>query len=111
MFTIGVFPDTAAGVNLDGLTITHGDASNGGADFGDGSGIDDENAVVTLTDVTVSGNSIESGGQGAGILNDGGTMTIVDSTISGTRPAARRRLVSTTLHPAQGPASPMMAPC
>jgi hypothetical protein len=84
VFSIGVDSGgVQAGANLNGLTITGGDASNGGADFGSGSGVDNENGTVVLTDDTVSDNTVEAGGGGAGILNDFGTMTVVDSTISG----------------------------
>jgi parallel beta helix pectate lyase-like protein len=66
-------------VTLSGLTITNGSFS-----FGDGGGIVNDHATLTVSNCTVSGNSAVFGG---GIWNDaeGGsaTLTINNSTVSG----------------------------
>jgi hypothetical protein len=67
-------------VNISGLTITNGHASD--VDFG--AGIFNDDATLTVSNCTVSGNSA---GFGGGIFNDGesgsATLTVNNSTISG----------------------------
>jgi hypothetical protein len=67
----GVF-DIASGtsVSIAGLTITAGNASNGGGILNSG--------TLTFIDSTVAGNSA---GNGGGIFNSG-TLTLIDSTVS-----------------------------
>jgi len=61
-------------VNIEGLTISSGDAYIGG-------GILNDEARLTLTNCSVV-NNVASGGGGV-YNNDGGSLTIVNSTISG----------------------------
>ena len=59
-------------LTLDNLTLSGGDESNGGAIYNEG--------TLTLDGTTLQNNT---GGRGGGIRNDGGTVTLTDSTISG----------------------------
>jgi hypothetical protein len=69
--------DSRATVHIAGLTI-----SNGAIPFSYGGGILND-GTLTLTDCTVSGNSITLTAIG-GISNDlGGTLTLINSTVSG----------------------------
>ena len=65
--------------NLSNLTISGGTASDYGG------GIYNRIGTLTLTNVTVSGNTVSgfSLGYGGGIFNDGGTLTLMNSTVSG----------------------------
>ena len=68
-------------VDLTGLTITGGQAGAVG-----GGGIYNDDGTVTLTNVTVSGNSVTGTGpdaSGGGIYNGFGTLTLRDVTVSG----------------------------
>ena len=69
-----------ATVNLQNLTITGG--AQGLGPGINGAGIYNTGGTMTLTKVTVSGNTAPSGYSGGGIHNDGGTLTLTDSTIS-----------------------------
>jgi len=66
--------DPGVTVAISGLTIENGLAKAGG-------GIHNEGAL-TLTNITVSGNT-SAGGVGGGINNYGGTLTLTNSTVSG----------------------------
>ncbi len=59
---------------LDGLTITGGNASNGG-------GIHSSGSALTVSNSTISGNSATS--NGGGVYNINGTLNVSNSTISG----------------------------
>jgi Calx-beta domain-containing protein/Big-like domain-containing protein/uncharacterized protein DUF4214 len=61
-------------VTISGLTV-----SNGNLPTGSGGGILNNNGILTLNAVAVSGNK---GGTGGGVNNNGGTLTINNSTIS-----------------------------
>ena len=86
-----------ATVQIDGVTITNGDANQGGGIWnngtlvlnnstvsgntgGGGSGIFNSFGTITLTNSTISANT---GGRGSGIFNNRGTITLTNSTISG----------------------------
>ena len=75
VFSINV-PDGGAGVELIGLTVTGGKESEGGGIFVDRSSL-------TLTRVTVTGNTAAN--CGGGIHLNRGTLTIADSAITGNR--------------------------
>jgi hypothetical protein len=64
----------AGTVNINGLTITGGNAYDGG-------GVNNNNSNLTLTNSTISGNS--AGLRGGGIYNNQGTTSVSNSTISG----------------------------
>src|SRR5215470_5419862 len=69
------FGGNAVTATLSRLTIRNGGSGDGGgiANFG----------TLTVTNTTISGNSVPPG-RGGGILNDfGGTLTVTNSTISG----------------------------
>jgi predicted outer membrane repeat protein len=70
--TLEVFYVLAGTVNISGLTITAGNAFQGGGIFNIG--------ALTLTNVTFSGNSAAGGG---GIFNIGSTLTLTNVTLSG----------------------------
>jgi len=63
-------------VAISGLTIANGKLLSDA-----GAGIASSSGALTLTNVTVSGNSASSGG--GGIVNAAGTLTLTNSTISG----------------------------
>ncbi|MHB1988308.1 MAG: choice-of-anchor Q domain-containing protein [Acidimicrobiales bacterium] len=63
-------------VGLSGITVTGGTATGGS-----GGGIQNNGGTVTVTDSTISGNTVSV--HGGGIDNAGGTVTVTDSTISG----------------------------
>jgi len=65
--------DTAT-VVFDGLEITGGTETDGGAIFNDG-------GTVTVMNSTITNNV--AGSNGGGIYNDGGTLTVTNSTITG----------------------------
>ncbi len=74
-------------VNISGITLSNGQVNPGG---GAGGGIATNiNAVVTLTDVTVTGNRASdgtngsSGGHSAGGIGNNGRLTLVNCTVSG----------------------------
>jgi hypothetical protein len=48
----------------------------------EGGGLFNDHAAVTLTRVTVTGNSVPDQGQGGGIFNGSGTVTLVSSTVA-----------------------------
>jgi hypothetical protein len=78
IFQIG----TGADVTIDRLTIMNGNQNVSG---GEGGGIDNNHATLTITNSTLSGNSATAGG---GINSDGeasgsATLTITKSTLSG----------------------------
>ena len=75
VFSIEV-PDGAAGVELIGMIVTGGKESDGG-------GISADGAALTLTRVTVTGNTAAN--CGGGIRLKRGTLTIAESTIAGNR--------------------------
>ncbi len=64
-------------VRLADLTI-----ADGVGDGRLGGGLYNDHAAVTLTRVTVSGNSVAPGGQGGGIYNNSGALTLDDSTVA-----------------------------
>ena len=66
--------DGAVTASISGLTITGGKAANGG-------GLYNDNGTVTLTDCTVSGNSVIDGG--GGLYNFKGTAKLTNCTVSG----------------------------
>jgi hypothetical protein len=69
---VGVFNiDSGKTVNIDGLTIANGKASEGGGIFNYG--------TLTLTNSTITGNSAQNGGG----ISSYGTLTVTNSTISG----------------------------
>ena len=80
-----VFHISTGTVNISGLTVSNGNAISGvGSDFGGGIY---NNGTLTLTNVTISGNSATNSGNGGssiggGIQNDG-TATLTNVTISG----------------------------
>jgi hypothetical protein len=65
---------TETTVRMAGLTVSGGLLEN------HGSGIQSQ-GVLTLTDVTVAGNSTRNVGLGGGINNQGGMLTLIDSTV------------------------------
>ena len=67
-----------AGVTADftGLTISGGNSGNGG-------GLMNDHGTTTITNCTISGNTVSGGGSGGGVLNFFGTLTLTNSTISG----------------------------
>ena len=67
--------DTGVTASISGLTITGGNANNGG-------GLANYGGMVTLTDCTVSDNSASNNGGGV-YLNNGGTATLTDCTVTG----------------------------
>jgi hypothetical protein len=69
-----VSPSTT--VTISGLTITNGSFN------GNGGGIYNDHATLTVTNSTLSGNSAPAS-DGGGIYNDNGTITITNSTLSG----------------------------
>jgi len=73
--------DSSKTVTISGLTITNGSFN------GNGGGIYNDHATLTITNSTISGNSAASPYSGGGIFNDGAngsaTLTITSSTISG----------------------------
>jgi hypothetical protein len=75
-------------VTISGLTITNGRFSSSRT-IGRGGGIYSDGATLTITNSTISGNSVSTGGdtsgdsRGGGIYSNGGTLTITNSTISG----------------------------
>jgi hypothetical protein len=66
----------ATQINLNALTITGGNSGTNNT----GGGINKSGAVLTLTNVTISGNN--ASGTGGGIFNAGGTLNIVNSSVS-----------------------------
>jgi uncharacterized repeat protein (TIGR01451 family) len=70
------------------LVVDNSAISNGSSPFGGGTAIWNENGAATVSDSTISANSVPamlSGGHGAwagGLHNDGGTMTVERSIIS-----------------------------
>ena len=66
-------------VSLSGMKITGGDWRGSGPS-GTGGGLTNNGSTLTLTDLTISGNT--ASGFGGGISN-GGTLTVTSSTISG----------------------------
>jgi hypothetical protein len=82
VFTITADP-AAQDVSLSGLTIADGTGVTvNGKNVG--GGLYNDHATVTLTDCTVSGNSVGNNGSGGGIENAAaGTLIVTDSTISG----------------------------
>jgi CSLREA domain-containing protein len=75
-----IFNITANNVTISGLTIANGNTNAGGS--GNGGGILNSSGTLTLTNVTVSGNTATLSSAG-GILNSSGTLTLINSTISG----------------------------
>lgn len=75
-----VLLNSGAAVSLQNLTITGG--AQGSGPVIHGAGIYNAGGTMTLTKVTVSGNTASSGLNGGGIYNAGGTMTLTNSTIS-----------------------------
>ena len=75
VFSIKV-PDGGAGVELIGMVVTGGKESDGGGIFVDRS-------ALTLTRMTVTGNSAASCGGGVSLFR--GTLTIAESAITGNR--------------------------
>jgi fibronectin-binding autotransporter adhesin len=75
-----VFDVSGGTAAISGLTITGGSAQSGG-------GLYDENGTISLTNVTVSGNSASGayGGLGGGLFvgNDGGAVSVINCTVSG----------------------------
>jgi CSLREA domain-containing protein len=67
--------DSGVTASISGLTITDGNANNGG-------GLADYGGMVTLTDCTVSDNSASNNGGGV-YVNNGGTATLTDCTVTG----------------------------
>jgi Right handed beta helix region len=65
-----------ATLNLNYLTIAHGNGDFGGGVFSQG-------GKLTATNCTFSGNSTTDGGEGGGIYIQGGTLTITNCTFSG----------------------------
>ena len=62
-------------VSISGVSITGGQAGYGG-------GIVNYKSILTLTNVTVTGNATTAGGEGGGILNSfGATLTLTNSTV------------------------------
>ncbi|MEZ5425083.1 MAG: choice-of-anchor Q domain-containing protein [Pyrinomonadaceae bacterium] len=79
------FIDTGGNLSISGMKITGGNGTGSISGFnGFGGGILNFGGTLTLTDVTVSGNSA-TGQDGGGIanLNTFGTLTMTDSTVSG----------------------------
>ena len=82
----GVFQvqlDNGGAATIAGLTITNGDAGNGG-----GGGISNEFSMLTVSNCTISGNSASGVfGVGGGIFNDvafsNATLEIINCTVSG----------------------------
>jgi hypothetical protein len=75
-----VLLNLGATVSLRNLTITGG--AQGSGPVINGAGIYNAGGTMTLTKVTVRGNTASSGYNGGGIHNGGGTMTLTNSTIS-----------------------------
>jgi hypothetical protein len=82
----GVFQvqlDGGGAATIAGLTITNGNAGNGG-----GGGISNESSTLTVSNCTIRGNSApDAFGTGGGIYNDvafsNGTLVVLNCTISG----------------------------
>ena len=72
-------------VTISGLTITNGFLGDLQVPYVHGGGIWNENATLTVSNCTISGNSVA--GNGGGIFNDGdncsASLNIIDSTVSG----------------------------
>ena len=64
-------------VSLAGLTITGGYTSD------DGGGIYNDSNTLTVTNCTISGNTVYDYGDGGGIHNEDGTLMVTNCTISG----------------------------
>ncbi len=73
--------DSGVTASISGLTITGGRGNNFGFGQG-GGGLSNYGGNLTLTDCTVSGNSI-GGGDGGGVFNKSGTANLTDCTFSG----------------------------
>ena len=72
---------SVANAEISGLTITGGSV-NGQYSLGQGGGIDNE-GTLTITNSTISGNSVSWALGGGGIFNSiGATLTLLDSTVS-----------------------------
>ena len=76
---------------FDDITITGGNVPNGGGILNAG--------TLTVTNSTVSGNSVGSNGNGGGIYNNG-TLTVSNSTLSGNSSAAMATAAASTTCPA-----------
>ncbi len=78
---------SAATVQLEGMTVTNGKVATTGNNQGGGIL---NNGALTMTDSTVSGNSVSgsSEGVGGGIFNNLGTLTILRGTFTGNSAAA-----------------------
>ena len=75
--TYRVFQITTGTVTLENMTIKNG----GGSGAGGGGGIYNENATLTMNNLTVSGNTTSR--YGGGIRNENATLTMNNSTVSG----------------------------
>jgi hypothetical protein len=69
-----VFDVSGGTAAISGLTITGGSAQSGG-------GLYDENGTISLTNVTVSGNSASN--QGGGLIIYGGTVSLTNTIVAG----------------------------
>jgi len=79
LFHITGSPGNLSDVNLSGLTLTNGQARQGGA-------IKNREANLTVAETNITGNTATSNGDnanGGGIHHQNGDLTITDSTISG----------------------------
>jgi hypothetical protein len=68
-------------VAISGLTVSGGVLDAGDNSDGSGGGIENS-GTLSITNVTISGNSVSGGGDGGGISNSG-TMVLTDCTLSG----------------------------
>lgn len=72
-------------VTISGLTVSNGLAN---PSVGGGGGVRNSGVLLTLLNVTVTGNQTMNGLPGGGIFNSGGTLTVQNSTISGNASSA-----------------------
>ncbi|MDQ6623778.1 MAG: right-handed parallel beta-helix repeat-containing protein [Verrucomicrobiota bacterium] len=73
---------SASGVaSISGLTIANGNSPGGNG--GNGGGIYNEGATLTLSNCILSGNSTNSSAGGGGVFSSGGALTVRHSTLSG----------------------------
>ncbi|HYX29181.1 MAG TPA: CSLREA domain-containing protein [Pyrinomonadaceae bacterium] len=72
------FIQSAVNVSLVGLTIS------GGSPIGNGGGLINLGSL-SLTNVTISGNSVTTASRGGGIFSNGGALTLTNSTVSGNK--------------------------
>jgi len=80
----GILVDVGSTLNLSNVVVSHNATTNPGAGGGAGGGIFNGGGSITLTNSTVSSNTVGgSGGAGGGVYNYEGTLTLNNSTVSG----------------------------